>query len=128
TTFDATDYPDFVGQRGQTGAITRWRHYLSLDWTSGPWGATAVQWFQNGYSEPDAITGDTRRVGTYEIYDLQGRFTGWKYVRIEAGVRNIFDRAPPVSNQNANFQVGYDPQYGDPRARMYYATIRLQWK
>jgi len=128
TTFDATDYPDFVGQRGQTGAITRWRHYLSLDWTSGPWGATAVQWFQNGYSEPDAITGGNRRVGTYEIYDLQGRFTGWKYVRIEAGVRNIFDRAPPVSNQNANFQVGYDPQYGDPRGRMYYATIRLQWK
>jgi len=56
------------------------------------------------------------------------QFTGWKYVRIEAGVRNIFDRAPPVSNQNANFQVGYDPQYGDPRGRMYYATIRLQWK
>ena len=59
---------------------------------------------------------------------LQGRFTGLKYVRFELGVRNVFDRAPPVSTQNANFQVGYDPQYGDPRGRMYYGTVRVSFK
>ena len=126
TTFDSTEFPDFVGTRANSGAIVRWRHYASLDWTTGPFGATLVQSFQSGYTE-DAPLGP-RRVGTYEIYDLQGRFTAWRNIRLELGVRNLFDRAPPVSVQNANFQVGYDPAYGDPRGRMYYGTVRVSFK
>jgi iron complex outermembrane recepter protein len=130
-TFDNTDYPDFVGQGGSlvgNGAIPRYRHYATLDWTSGPWGATLAQSYQDSYKEADFVTGGERRVGTYEIYDIQGRWTGWKYLSLKLGVRNIFDRAPPVSNQENTFQAGYDPSYGDPRGRMYYGTIQVSFK
>ena len=64
-------------QRGSVGAISRWRHYAQLDWTRGGWGATLAQTFQNGYTEPsDVDDSGERRVGSYSIWDLQGRYTG----------------------------------------------------
>jgi iron complex outermembrane recepter protein len=131
-TFDSTDYPDSVGIGGSGvgyyGVIPRYRHYATLDWTSGAWGATLAQTYQDSYKEQDYVTGGERRVGAYELYDLQGRWTGWKNLSVKLGVRNIFDRAPPVSNQAATFQAGYDPSYGDPRGRMYYGTVQVSFK
>ncbi|MDQ6618483.1 MAG: TonB-dependent receptor, partial [Pseudomonadota bacterium] len=128
STFDAADYPDYVGSRGPDGSIARWRHYVAVDWSSGPFGATVSESYQHSYSEPDLVNGGSRRVSPYEIWDLQGRYEGFKNFMITLGVRNLFDRAPPVSNQNNNFQVGYDPSYGDPRGRMYYGTLRYSFK
>jgi iron complex outermembrane receptor protein len=127
-TFDNSSYPEFVGTRGGFGAIPRWRHYATVDWTTGAWGATIAQSFQGSYHEDDLITGGQRNVGTYEIYDAQARFQGFKNITLALGVRNIFDRAPPVSTQGFTFQAGYDPSYGDPRGRMYYATVRVSFK
>ena len=128
-TFDSSDYPNFVGQRaGGYQAIPRWHHYATLDWTSGAWGATAAQNYSLGYNEPSLTGPGNRRVGDVETYDIQGRFTGFKYVTVALGVRNVFDRAPPISNQDATFQVGYDPSYGDPRGRMYYGSISVAFK
>jgi iron complex outermembrane receptor protein len=128
STFESDAYPNFVGTRGPDGAIPRWRHYASLDWTRGPFGLTFAQNFQLGYNEDDFVTGGTRRVGDYTLYDLQGRWTGFRNVELRLGVRNLFDRAPPVSNQNNNFQVGYDPSYGDPRGRIFYGGVRVSFK
>jgi iron complex outermembrane receptor protein len=128
-TFDGTDYPNFVGQRaGGFQAIPRWHHYATLDWTSGGWGATVAQNYVLGYNEPSLTSDGNRRVGDVDTYDLQGRYTGFKYVTISAGIRNLFDRAPPTSNQGATFQVGYDPSYGDPRGRMYYGSVSVSFK
>jgi iron complex outermembrane receptor protein len=128
-TFDSTDYPNFVGQRaGGFQAIPRWHHYATIDWTSGAWGATVAQNYSLGYTEPSLTGPGNRRVGDVDTYDLQGRFTGLKNVTVALGVRNVFDRAPPISNQDATFQVGYDPSYGDPRGRMYYGTVTVSFK
>ena len=127
STFDSEDYPDYVGTRGGYQPIPRFRHYASIDWTSGAWGATIAQSYQSGYKEDDRVTGGERRVGSYELYDFQARFTGFKRIGVTLGVRNLFDRAPPTSNQGQTFQVGYDPSYGDPRGRMYYGTVRVRF-
>ncbi len=128
-TFDTTDYPNFVGQRAAGyQAIPRWHHYATIDWTSGAWGATVAQNYVLGYTEPSLTGPGNRRVGDVDTYDLQGRFTGFKNVSVSLGVRNVFDRAPPTSNQNATFQVGYDPSYADPRGRMYYGTVTVSFK
>lgn len=39
------------------------------------------------------------------------------------GIRNLFDRDPPFTNQGDRFQVGYDPNYGDPRGRTFHARV-----
>ena len=41
---------------------------------------------------------------------------------------DLFDRAPPFSNQSSFGQVMYDPRYADPRGRMLYAQVTLAFK
>lgn len=128
TGFAADGVVKGVGQRGALGTIARYRQVAQLDWTRGPWGATLANTYQSGYSEPDLLTcGDTctgtRRVGAYSVWDVQGRYSASKATSLAIGVRNLLDRAPPLSNQTVSFTVGMDPSYGDPRGRMVYATL-----
>ena len=93
-----TEYPNYVGTRGSSGAIPRWRHNITLDWTLGPWGATLGQTFQLGYTEPSAVTDSgERRVGDYSIWDLQGRYNGFKNLALTLGIKNLLDTPPPFS-------------------------------
>jgi iron complex outermembrane receptor protein len=131
-------FPAGVGQRGPSGAISRWRHYAAIDWNRGAWGATLANTLTLGYQEP-CILGDdgnsldasgclTRRVGSYSLWDVQVRYSGIVNTTLTLGIRNLFDTAPPLSNQQAQFQIGFDPTYGDPRDRTYYAAIRYRFK
>ena len=120
----------FVGtSSGTIGTINRWKHYATVDWERGPWGATLAQTYGSGYT--DAFTNldnEPRRVGAYELYDLQARYTGFKNTTLTVGAKNIFDRAPPFTNQTFTFQIGYDPSYADPRGRFWYGSISYAFK
>jgi iron complex outermembrane receptor protein len=137
TGFESGASPAGVGTRAPdgNGAIAAYRQYAQLNWSLGPWGATLANNFQSSYRECDLLTLDqdgnctsTRKVGAYTIWDLQGRYTGIKNATLSVGVRNLFDRSPPVSNQGSSFQVGIDPTYADPRGRIYYAAIQYAFK
>ena len=123
---------EFIGTAGAPqGAITRWKHYATIDWDYGPWGATVAQNFQNGYEETinsPSLGTYNRRVGAYEIYDLQGRYEISKNAKVTLGIRNMFNRAPPVSGGTGTFQVGYDASYADPRGRLFLGTINVSFK
>jgi iron complex outermembrane receptor protein len=124
---------NYAGTSGfPQGAISRWRHYATLDWTYGPWGLTVADTYQHGYSETyfSDLTGDqiTRRVGDYDVWDLQARYNGFKNVQLALGIKNMFDRQPPVVGGVGTFQFGYDASYGDPRGRMYYGTLSVAFK
>jgi iron complex outermembrane recepter protein len=106
------------------GAMTRWRHVLAMNWSSGAWGATLSQNFVKGYRDD----GGARDVGNVETWDLQGNWTGIKNLQVVLGVRNIMDRDPPASAQGQTFQVGYDPRYGDPFGRTFYGKITYSFK
>jgi iron complex outermembrane receptor protein len=116
------------------GLIPRWKHYLAVDWSTGPWGVTLAQNFQKGHWDlpaTNAAAGDPqRRVGNYETYDMQVRYTGIKSLTLKAGVRNLTDRNPPYSNAGGqtSFQGGYDSVYADPRGRFVYAGLTYEFK
>jgi iron complex outermembrane recepter protein len=132
TDLNSQEFPASVGSRGPIGAISRWRHYATLDWTLGPWGATLANTFQNGYVEPFSMSDPTgcsvRRVGNYSVWDVQGRYTGMKNTTLTAGIRNLMDAAPPQSNQFGAFQVNYDPSYANPLGRTFYGAIRYAFQ
>jgi iron complex outermembrane recepter protein len=44
------------------------------------------------------------------------------------GVKNMFDRDPPQSNQIGTFVLGFDPSYYDARARFVYFTTTYSFK
>lgn len=109
-----------VGIYSGTGPVFRWQHNASLNWTGGQFGAGLTAHYKSGYT--DADIGDTPifKVASYTTFD---GYLSWSMVKgfsITAGVRNLFDRNPPLSYQTQTFQAGYDPRYTDPTGRTYY--------
>ena len=70
-----------------------------------------------------------RKVGAYEIYHLQGAYTGFKNLTLTPGARNIFDEDPPYKNAGGqtSFQARYDPLYVDPRGRFIYGRVEYKF-
>jgi iron complex outermembrane receptor protein len=57
------------------------------------------------------------------VWDLQASYAGFRNTTIVLGVKNLFDRDPPFTNQTIFSQVGFDPRYADPRGRAFYARL-----
>ena len=109
--------------------IPRWKHYVSATWDQGPWSATLAQTFQTSYTDQQTdLDGNTRTVGSMSIWDLQGSYSGFKNWKLALGVKNLFDRDPPATNQQSTFIVGFDPSYYDPRGRFVYGTVTYTFK
>ncbi len=112
------------------GVIVRWKHYAAVTWSFSSFALTFAQQFQKRYADlpgtfedPTDPTFKPRQVGSYELYHLQGVYTGIKNLTFTLGVRNLFDKDPPYTNAGGqtSFQGGYDPVYADPRGRFFYA-------
>jgi iron complex outermembrane receptor protein len=111
------------------GAVPRWRHNAALTWNLGPWGATVTDNFTLGYTDANLnAAGALRRVGSYEIWNVQGTCTSFKNTTVAIGVKNVFDRAPPFSNQTSFTQIGYNAVTSDPRGRLFYASVTSTFK
>jgi iron complex outermembrane receptor protein len=111
------------------GPFPRWRHNASLQWDYAPWGVSLAQTYQSGYEDLNQFflpsPPPPHRVSSYEIWDVQARYSGLKNTAIALGVKNLMDRAPPFSNAGP---TGWDPQYADPRGRMFYARLTYAFK
>ena len=118
-------YEDNVGRyTTENGPIPRWRHNIQANWRSGPFGVTLAQNFVLGYKDQ----GDGRRVGSYETFDAQAMWDGWRGLGVTVGVKNILDRDPPASAQDQTFEVGYEPRIGDPHGRTFYVGLRYKFR
>ncbi|TMG81625.1 MAG: TonB-dependent receptor, partial [Betaproteobacteria bacterium] len=133
---DGIHFASGLGRKGSAiaGPVPRWKHRATVNWEYGPWGATIAETYQSGYMDANVDRLGTplpvppRRVGTYDVWDLQGRYSGLRHTTIALGVKNLMDRAPPFSNQPFTRQIGYDPVYADPRGRTYYARLTFAFK
>ncbi|MGE5243721.1 MAG: TonB-dependent receptor plug domain-containing protein, partial [Betaproteobacteria bacterium] len=112
-----------------TGVVPRWKQYASLTWDQGPWEAVIANTYQTSYTDQQTdLDGNLRTVGSMSIWDLQGSYRGFKNLKLTLGVKNLFDRNPPVSNQQSTFIGGFDPSYYDPRARFIYGSVTYSFK
>ena len=116
-----TGYGDpFVSNLGRfinDGVVQRWRHTLSFDWSRGPVSASLSNSFLSGYGDQLIVGKDDRRVSSYSLWNLSAAWVPMKALTLRAGVQNLFDKAPPFSQQAWFFISGYDPSYTDPRGR-----------
>ena len=109
-----------VGRYADNNPVFRWKHTATLNWRSGAWGATVSQAFKSGYTDQNSVDEPYRHdVSSYSLVNVSGSYArqGWL---LTAGVKNLFDREPPFSNQGTLFQKGYDPRYTDPVGRAWY--------
>jgi iron complex outermembrane receptor protein len=116
------------------GIIFRWRHQLTLDWQYKQFGLSLTQNYQSGYRDaPRAdcsvcdITEQVRH-GSFQTWDLQGTYTGIKNLTLRAGVKNLFNKLPPIDyNAGLYFQSGYDPTYYDAHGMFGYLTATYKF-
>jgi len=109
-----------VGRYADNNPVFRWKHTATLNWRLGAWGATLSQAYKSGYTDQNSVEAAYRHdVSSYSLINVSGSYArqGWL---LTAGVKNLFDREPPFSNQGTLFQKGYDPRYTDPVGRAWY--------
>ncbi|WP_176256709.1 TonB-dependent receptor [Derxia lacustris] len=80
--------------------------------------------------EPKPIAEGVNRVAPYTEVDWTGRFGGIKNVFIDVGVKNVFDRQPPLSLTNAlnntYSQMGFAELYSI-RGRFFYGKVSYRF-
>jgi len=123
------------------GVVFRVQSNVSLSLTNGKLTNTLTAHYKSGYHDqsypvdtavfavnPDGSVGDSVAFGglwtpSYTTFDWQGKYDFGKFA-LTAGIKNLFDRNPPFTLQNAGGgnQIGYDGRYADPAGRSFYIT------
>lgn len=106
----------------ETGKFT---NTLSLNYRSGYLDAPAtVRNLETGKDE-----NITLHVPSYTTFDWQGRYVYSKTVELRAGIKNLFNKVPPISLQSAGGgqQAGYDARYTDSILRTVYVTGKYKF-
>jgi iron complex outermembrane receptor protein len=100
----------------ESGAFT---NSFSLNYRNGYTDAAA-----NPYSLADkanAVVAIRLTVPSYSTLDYQGKYLISKAWDVRFGVKNVTDKAPPLSlRTSSGHQVGYDPRYADTMGRTAY--------
>jgi iron complex outermembrane receptor protein len=106
----------------------RWTNTLD----TGAFSNTLIANYRNGYTDAEAVVYNTATktngpirlsVPSHLTFDWQGKWNVNKQVMLRAGIKNLFDRDPPLSLRNSSgHQVGFDPRYADPMGRTFYMT------
>ena len=139
-------YASYLNRQFQNpflGAIPYWKHNLTLGWNYGPWAATLTENFQRGVNDvfpdcglwiggaPSCPGQPLRRVGSYDVWNLSGSYSGFRAWQFSAGVKNLANRDPPFTNQTFTAgngaPAGYDPTYADPRGRVWWGAVRYRF-
>lgn len=88
--------------------------------------------YRNGYQDAPTVVFDVAakklttspirlNVPSYTTIDYQGKYAISKMWDVRGGVRNLMDKAPPLSlRASSGHQVGYDPRYADTMGRTVY--------
>jgi iron complex outermembrane recepter protein len=108
-----------LGRYAQSGPSIRYKQVFTLGWERGPWVVTAQHSYQTGYLDYSL----ERSVSSYDLVNLNVQWKGIKNLTVTGGVRNVFDKKPPLSDQDDYFQVGFDPTYTDVKGRAFYVKL-----
>jgi len=124
---------DGLGKFRDDKAVQRWRHRLNLDWDMGPVGMTVSNTYISGYRDQNvaglaAPAWNNRDVEAYSLWDLSTSYKFSPALRLRAVILNLLDTAPPFTNQARYFQVTWDPTYGDPRGRSFFASLNYSFR
>ena len=138
---------------GLFNTVWRWRSQLQLAWESGAWSASlTARYFshidencnivistaaavgepalRSLCSDPDRLIViansevPLNRVASVTFTDLQGSWDAPWHARVTLGVRNAFDRAPPVAY--SAFSNSFFPDYDIP-GRFWYLSYRQRF-
>ena len=109
----------------------RWQHVLNVDWTSldGKWGAGLSNHFYSSYIDQNPNgKGNQRIVGSDSTWDVFASYKPIHPLTVLFGIRNLFNKNPPFSNQTGNWPAGYNPIYSNPILRDFYLNLTYKFR
>jgi iron complex outermembrane recepter protein len=120
--FIGDSYHTQVGVYFDGAPVFRWQHSGSATWNLKPVTIGLAAHYKSGYIDADPSAG--AKVKSYATMDAYAAWSqGAKGLSLTLGVRNMFDRDPPYSNQTDVFQANYDPRFADPVGRTFYGRL-----
>ena len=97
----------------------RWKHTLKLQWNSGAWGSQLTQNYNSSYEDQNLVAAQYfRRIEPYKVWNWTNSYNGIKHVAIVAGVTNLLDAKPPLTNHSA-YTYGYLSSAASPIGRAF---------
>jgi len=106
-------------RRGTFGFPQKWNGNGSVIWDRGRYGASLFCYYQG----PAVTNAGARTLGSMTVWNLSSSYELSKRLRLQGGIGNLFDVAPPF----ADLTFGYDAGYHSAKQRTYNlsATYRL---
>ena len=132
--------PSEVGRFTRSSDLgIRWKHSAFVTYTRGDWSSTLRQQYTGGYAgyvPPGIANGTFLAVATawdpvvkpYTLYNASVSYSGIKNLTVTAGIKNLFDKAPPFANSydtNTGSGSSWEPRVADPRGRAF--TVGLDY-
>ena len=108
----------------------RWQHTLQVNWTSpgARWGAGLTNRLMSQYIDQNVDANrNPRNVSTDSTWDAYASYKPIMPLTVLFGIRNLFNRDPPFSNQLGNWPAGYNPVYSDPILRTFYLNLKYNF-
>lgn len=136
---EGSPWVDSVGRIGalSTGStsantyIFKWKHQARVNWSYGPFFAQLTQQYTSSYEDTNALP--TQQPGQpfynviepYRVYNLSTTYKVSKNFKLGAGVNNLFDTDPPLSNQRLSSRVVFAQNIAKPIGRAF--TLRADY-
>lgn len=135
-------YKNIADYSSELDSVTfRWAGRLLASLDHGAWSHTVTGNFRTGYRDVlttvDGINADGTfngetldvrlKVKSYYTFDWQSTWKPMGWMEVTVGALNLFDKDPPRSLTTANFQIGYDARYYDPRGRVLFGRISFRF-
>lgn len=109
-----------------TYELPRFRGVGSLAWSAGPWSASAaVNYVHKFKQSSSASAAADPEIKPWTTVDLQAAYTGLPNTRLVLGVKNAFDREPPVAIAETLLYVF---QQHSLRGRFVYAGVNYRFR
>lgn len=107
----------------------RWKHNLRLSWQNGDWGAQLTNNFNSKYKDANVAVAPQyyRDIPSFSLWNLTGTWRAHKQVSVTAGITNLFDKAPPVTN-NTVYSYGYLSSAANPTGRAYNLRVTYNFQ
>ncbi len=126
---DGIDYADTSGYYNIQGSFPEYKAVLRLGYDIGPvnvtWATTYIDAMKNQGNIPVFEDGGYRNLPSHTYHDLSAAWAIDETFELSAGIRNLFDKEPPVYDNYIDQNT--DPSTYDMVGRFYFAGVRAKF-
>jgi iron complex outermembrane receptor protein len=105
----------------------RWKHVLKLSYAYGAWTTQLTQNYQSKYSDQNLVAQQYwRNINSYKPVNWTVGYNGFQHVKIVAGITNLFDARPPITN-HSGYSLGYLSSVANPVGRAFNLRVNYDF-